>query len=63
MIAADWQLAVGAVVLATGASLGIPSLTANHAATLLWLILGVLITARRPTYHEAHHGQLADAPA
>jgi hypothetical protein len=44
----DWQLACGAAVLAAGASVGIPSLTANRAATLLWLVLGVLITARSP---------------
>jgi hypothetical protein len=43
---ADWQLACGVLVLAAGASLGIPALTANRAATLLWLILGVLVTAR-----------------
>lgn len=61
MIAADWQLAVGTAALAAGASLGIPSLTANRAATLLWLILGALITARRPAYHGAHHGHLAGA--
>jgi hypothetical protein len=45
---ADWQLATGATVLAAGASLGIPSLTANRAATMLWLILGILVTARAP---------------
>ena len=43
-----WQLACGAAVLAAGASAGIPSLTANRAATLLWLVLGVLVTARSP---------------
>ena len=40
------HLAAGVLVLAAGASLGIPSLTANRAATLLWLVLGVLVTAR-----------------
>ena len=44
----DWQLACGAAVLAAGASAGIPSLTANRAATLLWLVLGALVTARSP---------------
>jgi hypothetical protein len=43
---AEWQLACGVAVLAAAASLGIPSLTANRAATMLWLVLGVLVTAR-----------------
>jgi hypothetical protein len=43
---AEWQLAGGVLVLAIGASLGIPSLTANRAATLLWLVLGLLVCAR-----------------
>jgi hypothetical protein len=42
----NWQLACGTAVLAAGASAGIPSLTANRAATLLWLVLGALVTAR-----------------
>jgi hypothetical protein len=42
----DWQLACGAALLAAGASAGIPSLTANRAATLLWLVLGALVTAQ-----------------
>jgi hypothetical protein len=41
----DWHLAAGTAFLAAGASAGIPSLTANRAATLLWLVLGVLVTA------------------
>lgn len=32
-------------MVTAGASLGIPSLTANRAATLLWLVLGALLTA------------------
>jgi hypothetical protein len=44
----EWHLAGGVLALAAGASLGIPSLTANRASTLLWLILGVLIAARVP---------------
>jgi TctA family transporter len=43
---AEWQLAGGVLALAIGASLGIPSLTANRAATLLWLVLGLLVCAR-----------------
>ena len=57
-----WQLACGAAVLAAGASAGIPSLTANRAATLLWLVLGALVTARSPGRglkegHDGHHPQ------
>jgi hypothetical protein len=43
---AEWHLAGAAVALAFEASLGIPSLTANRASTLLWLIIGMLVTAR-----------------
>lgn len=43
---AEWQLAGGVLVLAVGASLGIPSLTANRTATLLWLVLGLLVCAQ-----------------
>jgi hypothetical protein len=43
---AEWHLACGAAVLAAAASAGISSLTANRAGTLLWLVAGVLITAR-----------------
>lgn len=39
----EWHLAGGTLALAAGASLGIPSLTANRACTLLWLIIGVLL--------------------
>jgi hypothetical protein len=48
----EWHLAGGVLALAAGASLGIPSLTANRACTLLWLVLGVLLTSRprRPPY-------------
>jgi hypothetical protein len=42
----EWHLAGGTLALAIGSSLGIPSLTANRAATLLWLVIGVLIAAR-----------------
>lgn len=45
----DWQLGCGVLFLAAGASFGIPSLTANRAATLLWLVLGTLVTARGVT--------------
>ena len=43
----EWHLAGGVLALAMGASLGIPSLTANRACTLAWLVLGVLLAARR----------------
>ena len=39
---AEWTLAGGVLVLAIGASLGLPSLTANRDATLVWLVLGIL---------------------
>jgi hypothetical protein len=42
----EWLLAGASLVLAAGASLGIPSLTANRAGTLLWLILGLLVCPR-----------------
>jgi hypothetical protein len=44
----EWQLAAGVLFLAAGASLGIPSLTANRAGTMLWLVLGLLVCARKP---------------
>lgn len=44
----EWQLAVGVLFLAVAASLGIPSLTANRAGTMLWLVLGLLVCARKP---------------
>ena len=45
---AEWRLAGAVLVLAIGASLGLPSLTANRDATLLWLVLGILIAAQLP---------------
>jgi hypothetical protein len=54
---ADWQLACGAAVLAAAASLGIPSLTANRAGTLLWLVLGILVTGRRPARSAARSAE------
>lgn len=47
---AEWHLAGGVLVLAVAASAGIPSLTANRAASLLWLILGVLVTGYGPIH-------------
>jgi hypothetical protein len=47
----EWLLAGASLILATGASLGFPSFTADRAGTLLWLILGLLICA--PTLDEA----------
>ena len=41
---ASWQLAAGVLFLAAGASLGIPSLTANRA--------GTLVVAARPAGHR-----------
>jgi hypothetical protein len=49
---AQRSLAGASLALAVGASLGIPSVTSDPAAALLWLIMGVLITgqpARRPS--------------
>jgi hypothetical protein len=45
----EWLLAAGVLILAAGASAGLPSLTANRAATLLWLVLGILVTAVAPS--------------
>jgi hypothetical protein len=64
-----WQLACGVAVVAAGASVGIPSLTANRAATLLWLVLGVLVTARSPGRRlagpDGHHPRagIRDTPS
>jgi hypothetical protein len=44
----EWLLAGASLALAAGGSLGLPSLTANRASTLLWLILGVLVCAQHP---------------
>lgn len=43
---AQHSLAGATLALAAGASLGIPSLTSDPAAALLWLVMGVLITAQ-----------------
>jgi thiol:disulfide interchange protein len=43
---AEWNLAGAVLMLAIGASLGMPSLTANRAVTLLWLVLGIFIAAQ-----------------
>ena len=48
---AEWTLAGGVLVLAIGGSLGLPSLTANRDATLLWLVLGILIAAQPAQAH------------
>jgi hypothetical protein len=44
----EWQLATGVLFLAVASSAGIPSLTANRAGTLLWLVLGLLLCSRGP---------------
>jgi hypothetical protein len=49
----EWHLAGGVLALAVGTSLGIPSLTANRACTLLWLIAGTLLVARPARLREA----------
>lgn len=43
----EWLFAGSVVFLAAGASLGMPSLTGNRVATLVWVLLGLLITNRR----------------
>jgi hypothetical protein len=43
----EWQLAAGVLFLAAAASLGIPSLTANRAGTMLWLVLGLLVCTQK----------------
>ena len=47
LAAPEWAICGAVLALAVGASFGLPSLTANRASTLLWLILGML-TASRP---------------
>ena len=46
LASAEWSLAAAALALAAVVSLGIPSLTTDPAASLLWLLLGLLITGR-----------------
>ena len=46
LASAEWGLAAAALALAAVVSLGIPSLTTDPAASLLWLLLGLLITGR-----------------
>jgi hypothetical protein len=61
---AERSLAWAALVLAAAVSLGIPSLTTDPAASLLWLILGLLITgqARRPAQAEVRPDLWAARP-
>ncbi|MER7419092.1 hypothetical protein ABT346_20305 [Micromonospora peucetia] len=50
----------GLVVVVIGASAGLPALTANRAATVVWLLLGLLLLARRsdqPGTWWQHFGQ------
>jgi hypothetical protein len=58
---AQRSLAGATVALAIGASLGIPSVTSDPAAALLWLIMGVLITGQptRPRASAEQAGQQA----
>jgi hypothetical protein len=63
---AQHSLAGAALALAAGASLGIPSLTSDPAAAMLWLVMGVLITAqptrqRRPLAVAGAAGRPATA--
>lgn len=48
---AEWRLAGAVLTLAAAASLGLPALTANRDATLLWLVIGILIAARPARGH------------
>jgi len=42
---AEWHLAGGVLMLALAAAAGLPSLTANRCATLIWLVVGLLVCA------------------
>ena len=59
---AQRSLAGATLALAIGASLGIPSVTSDPAAALLWLVMGVLITAQPTRKRDvpAQHGQVAE---
>lgn len=57
------HLAGAALALAAGASLGIPSLTANRGATLIWLVIGVLVTGRVPLVVDPPHPKRLHQPA
>lgn len=46
-------LAQFVVVFLIGASLGIPALTANRAATVVWVVLGLLCLSAKKAQHEA----------
>ncbi|MGH3774016.1 MAG: O-antigen ligase family protein [Pseudonocardiaceae bacterium] len=43
----EWTLAGATLVLAVGASLGMPSLTGNRVSTVTWLLLSCLVLAHR----------------
>ncbi len=55
----EWLLAGAVLALAIGASAGLPSLTANRAASLLWMVMGVLL-ASGPRVSR-RHGRIQDA--
>lgn len=62
---AERSLAGAAVAIAAIASLGVPSLTSDPAASMLWLIIGLLITAqvRPPGRADNRLGQLSPVAA
>lgn len=43
----EWTLAGATLVLAVGASLGMPSLTGNRVSTVMWLLLSCLVLTHR----------------
>lgn len=58
----EWMLGGAVVLLALGGSVGIPSLTGNRIATLLWVMLGLLVTARSPSPPQSDTGSVDCAP-
>jgi hypothetical protein len=68
------RLAGGLVLLAVGASVGLPALTANRVATIMWLLIALLlltsphtgrspVTSGRPGVDRQVNISLAEAPA
>lgn len=55
--APEWRLAGAVTALTLGASLGMPTLSGNRVATLLWVFLGMLVVARQPAISDKPVGR------
>lgn len=54
------RLAGGIVVVLAAAAVGVPSLTANRCATIVWLLLGLLLLSCRSGHLDSRNGLEAD---